>query len=190
MDYLDKEYSNSDLNNLKQKAKNYCELKDSQYSFFNKKFNRVSEDNNYSAYSKFLGRAAKSVGRGVMNTASSGGKLLGSKRLGGWARNAMVSRSQRKIADGASGIIAKKAGLDKKDVSNVINHAGRLTGATTNLRDSIVSGKANKVVGDTAKRAKAYGGDLKQKAAEYAKQAQERMQNLRSNSTGPTVTTT
>jgi hypothetical protein len=179
MGYLNKEYSSSELNNLKQKAIDYCESKDSQFSFLGSAFKGVT----------------KSVGRGVMNTASSGGKFLGSKRLGRMARNTVTSRAQRKMASGASGIIAKKAGLDKKDVSNVINSAGQLTGATGAIRRGIASGKAGEMAGKatmgalkTAQRASDYSKDLKSKAGDYAKQANQRMKNLTRNSTSPSNT--
>lgn len=176
MSYFDKDYSFDELDNLHTKAKEYCESRDSQYSI--------------------LGKVARSVGRGVVNTASSG-KFLGSKRLGRKVRNIATSRAQRKMASGAAGMIASKTGMNKADVSNVINSAGQMTGATRMLRNGIAGGgisrgitKGITAAGDTVNKAKAASGEMANQAKDYAKRAQERLRNLTSSSTGPSNTST
>jgi hypothetical protein len=175
MSYFDKEYSFEELDNLHTKAKEYCESRDSQYSL--------------------LGKVGRSIGRGVVNTASSNGKFLGSKRLGRKVRNIATSKAQRKLASGASGMIAKKTGMDKQDVSNVINSAGQMTGATRSIRNGIAGGgiargvtKGIASAGNTVNKAKAASGEMANHAKDYAKRAQQRMKNLTSNSTSPNNT--
>ncbi len=174
MSYFDKEYSFDELDNLHTKAKEYCESRDSQYSL--------------------LGKVGRSIGRGVVNTAS-GGKFMGSKRLGRMVRNSATSKAQRKMASGVSGIVAKKTGMDKQDVSNVINSAGQMTGATRMLRNGIAGGGIARGIGkgitataNQVNKAKRASGEMAEQAKGYAKQAQERLRNIRSNSTGPNIT--
>jgi hypothetical protein len=74
-----------------------------------------------------------SFGSKVINTAVLAGAAL---RIPG-AKNLMKRRAtkfaQNKVADGVSGVIAAKTGVDKKSVKNLVDGAGKMTGASKGI---------------------------------------------------------
>lgn len=91
-----------------------------------------SKDSRYSVLSK------------VTNTALSGAALVGipgaKKRL----HSRAMKYAMKKTAQGASGVIAAKTGVDKQSVNQLMSGAGKMTGVTKGIHNEL-TGKSSAV---------------------------------------------
>jgi hypothetical protein len=99
--------------NSRQRAKEYLELKDSEYSI------------------------ASSISTAVVKT---GGIIA--KPIKGLMKRRATKFAQKKIAGGAAGVIAAKTGVDKESIKGLIDGAGQMTGLTKGIRNEF-TGKSS-----------------------------------------------
>lgn len=150
--YKDKVYTESDLISLYIKSKEYCESRDSQYSF--------------------LGGMRK-----VRNTALAGGALMGIPGAKGALKRQAFKSTERKLASGAAGIIAKKSGVDKADVANLMSGAGSLATGAINKKMGL-SRKTGFLQGSIAGGEK-FGGVAKTKVTDFGNAAMQKAKEAR-----------
>lgn len=92
-----------------------------------------------------------SLGSKVVNTALSVGAMAGIKPAQRLLKKRATKFALRKAADGASGVIAAKSGVDKESVKELVHGVGGAIGASDKLAGSISRGT---VVSDMQAKAK------------------------------------
>lgn len=118
-----------------------------------------------------------SLGSKVINTALSVGALAGIKPAKRALKKRATKFALRKAADGASGVIAAKAGVDKESVKELVHGVGAATGIGDRVAKKLSDGSASRGVANV-------GNKIKNAAA------QARLKMQRSFGTGPKNTST
>lgn len=89
---------------------------------------RTSKDKNFS------------IGSKVINTALGAASMMGIKPAQRMLKKRATKFAMNKVADGASGIIAAKTGVDKKSIKNIVDGVGQASGISSMVQNKLNSG--------------------------------------------------